>query len=61
MWHLWGKKGRRKDTENLGVVWNVIIKLNLKKCNEMVWCGFIWHTISKNGGLSKRGMKNRVS
>jgi hypothetical protein len=46
-----GEKGRRKDTENLSVVWKIIVKLNLKKCNEMVWSGFFWHRISKSGGL----------
>jgi len=51
MWHLWRKREEENDTENLGVVWKIIVKLNLKKCNEMMWSRFIWHMLSKIGGL----------
>ena len=51
MWYLWGKREGENNTENLGVVWKIIVKFILKKYNEMVWSGFIWHRISKTGGL----------
>jgi hypothetical protein len=54
MWHLWGKREEENDTENLGVLWKIIVKLIVKKCNEMVWSGYIWHRISKSGVLKLR-------
>jgi hypothetical protein len=50
MWHLRGKRKEENHRENLGVVWKIILKLILKKCNEM-WSGFIWHRINKSGGF----------
>jgi hypothetical protein len=51
MWHLWGKREEENNTENLGVVWNITEKSNLKKYNEMARSGFIWQRISKSVGL----------
>jgi len=51
MWHLRGKREGENHRENLGDVWKIILKLILKKCNEMVWSGFIWHRINKSGGF----------